>query len=334
MQAPDISINELIGGDKAMKQTEFNKKQVIIYLIATFVVAWIIQGVASYLALHGHTIAYTLVLSASMFAPLLGVLLSGYKLKNIGWKPRFKGNLKVILIAWFSPVLLTALGALLYFLVFPSHFDLSGQYLIATAGEEALQQLKAQGLSYPVYVLITVISCLTYAPAINAITAIGEEAGWRGFLYPQLKERFSKRVALILGGVIWGLWHAPIIWLIGYEYGMEYFGYPVVGILTFCIITIALGIICDWTYEKSGCIFWPAIFHGSYNAAAVIPIMLSSSFSGSERLLGAASNGLLAGLPFILFAIFLLVRSGKDEDEPTAVKENNIIDTVIEEQQT
>lgn len=298
-----------------MEPQEFNKKQVIKYLIFTFGVAWVMQGAVAYLAYNGQAAASQIVLALTMFAPLLGVLLSGYKLKEIGWKPRFKGNVKPILIAWFLPAVITAVGAALYFLAFPQHFDLSGSYLTASAGEEALQQIEAQGMSYPLVVLISVIPCLTFAPAINMFISVGEEAGWRGFLYPQLKARFGQRKGRVLGGVIWGVWHWPIIWLIGYEYGTDYFGYPVVGMLAFCIITIALGILHDWVYEKSGCIWVPAILHGAFNAAGTIPPMLCIPDTGWERLFGPAPVGLLAGLPMILCAVILLMKKENKKPE-------------------
>ncbi len=229
-----------------MQEEIFNKKQTFRYLIWTFGIAYLIQAAVAVMYANGLTIAYQLVMMAMMFVPLLGTLLSGYKLRNIGWRPRFRGNLKPILIAWLSPVVLTAIGAAVYFLLFPSHLDLSGNSLSSIAGVDAVAQLEAQGISYPIYILITVASSVTYAPAINIFLAVGEEAGWRGFLYPQLKAKFSKRTAWIIGGVIWGMWHWPLIGLIGYEYGSDYFGFPALGMLAFCVITVALGIISDW----------------------------------------------------------------------------------------
>ena len=294
-----------------MQEVTFNKKQTFRYLIWTFGIAYLIQAAVAVMYANGLTIAYQLVMMAMMFVPLLGTLLSGYKLRNIGWRPRFRGNLKPILIAWLSPVVLTAIGAAVYFLLFPSHLDLSGNSLSSIAGVDAVAQLEAQGISYPIYILITVASSVTYAPAINIFLAVGEEAGWRGFLYPQLKAKFSKRTAWIIGGVIWGMWHWPLIGLIGYEYGSDYFGFPVLGMLAFCVITVALGIISDWLYEKSGCIWLSALFHGSINAAATLPMLVTVTDAGSARLLGSAPVGLLAGLPIILVAAVLLVKAEK-----------------------
>ena len=181
-----------------MEKVEFNKKQVIKYLIFTFGIAYAIQIIVWLLYRNGQQAIGQLVMAVMMFVPMLSTLLSGGKLKSMGWKPHIKGNVKSILMAWFSPMILTAVGTGLYFAVFPSHFDLSGNYIIEVAGEEALQQMEERGLSYPVLVLLSCVNCITYAPIINMLFAVGEETGWRGFLYPQLKARFGKRLGWVI----------------------------------------------------------------------------------------------------------------------------------------
>ena len=298
-----------------MSDVIFNKKGTVKYLAWTFLIAWIMQVVAAVLYWRGLTVFGQLLLAVIMFAPLFGVLLSGNKLSGMGWIPRLKGKFKFLFAAWFLPALMTAIGAVLYFVVFPGHFDLSGEYLVEAAGPEVLEQLEAQGLTYPLYILINAVSCLAYAPLINMFIAVGEEAGWRGVLYPQLKAKFGKRRGWLIGGVIWGMWHWPLIGLIGYEYGTDYFGFPIVGMLLFCFITIVLGIWCDWLYEKSQCIWIPSIFHGAVNAVATIPMAICITNTGPARLLGPAPVGVLAGLPMIICAVILLFKSDKTERE-------------------
>ena len=54
---------------------------------------------------------------------------------------------------------------------------------------------------------------------IGALTALGEELGWRGFLVPELARSTSfHRVALVSGG-IWAAWHAPLIVFADYNAG-------------------------------------------------------------------------------------------------------------------
>ena len=301
-----------------MRNDGYDRARVAKYLIWTFALAYAIQAVVALLYRNGSKV-WQLVTAAMMFVPTLGVLLCGGKLAGMGWKIQIRKNIRAILIAWFAPVALTAVGAALYFLAFPGHFDLSGSYLEASVGAALREQMAAQGVSYPMYVLAGTLGGITYAPLINAFFALGEEIGWRGFLYPQLRARFGRQKAWLLGGAIWGAWHWPLIALIGYEYGAtagNAAGYalsPVSGMLLFCVVMVAWGILHDRLYEKSGSIWVPALLHGAINAAGTLPLAVCLANTGSARLLGPAPNGILAGLPFLIAAIALFVHG---EDVP------------------
>lgn len=67
-------------------------------------------------------------------------------------------------------------------------------------------------------------------------------------------------------------------------------------------------IIIDWTYEKTGCIWLPALFHGAFNAIATVTIAVCATGTGSLRLLGPAPNGLLAGIPLFAVALILFLK--------------------------
>lgn len=287
---------------------ESHKKGVVRFLVWTFAIAWSLQLVAVWCFHHSAQVIVQLLLIVVMYAPFLGTFLSGAPLKEMGWKPKLKGKLKYVLVAWFVPGLLTVAGAVLYFVVFPEHFDLSGAYLTENMGEGILEQLEAQGLTYPLYILAAVISSFTYAPLLNMLAAVGEEVGWRGVFYPHLKQRFGAGKGCLLGGTIWGIWHWPLIALIGYEYGTAYWGFPVLGMFVFCIFTITMGILCDFLYEKTACIWIPAIAHGAVNAAGTVPIAVCDPDHADYMLLGPSPNGLLAGLPFVLIAAVILWR--------------------------
>lgn len=288
-------------------------KKLVKFLILAFVIAWIMQGIASVLFAKGITIGYSLVLAVSMFAPLLAALISGYKLKGMGWKPHLKGKIKYLFIAWFVPAILGAVGAALYFVLFPNAYDSSYSYIYTQIGDAGVAQLEAQGLTVPLYVVIGCVSAVAYAPWINMFTAVGEEAGWRGVLYPELKERFGRSYGRIIGGAIWGAWHWPIMLLTGYEYGKEYWGAPVTGMLLFCIICIAMGIIFDALYEKTACIWIPALAHGAINAFASTPLLFTKPECANNLLVGPLMIGIVSGLPMIIVAVVITVRTLKSE---------------------
>ena len=292
------------------------------YLIWAFGLAWPLQLLASRLALRGNMTGFTYVLAISMFAPLAALLLAKVPLKSLGWKLNLRGKVLWYLAAWFLPSVICVLGAALYYLLFPAHFDGTGAAYLASLPAEAQQQLAAQGLPTPLLLLLSALAAVTYAPLINIIPCLGEEAGWRGFLTPYLKARCGRTKGLLLAGLIWGVWHWPVMILAGYNYGTQYWGAPVTGPLLFCLVTFCLGVLFDWLYEKTRCIWIPALAHGAFNAVAGLPsLFLSveaapSALSGSasidtapSTLLGPTMIGLIAGLPMFLLAFLLWRKS-------------------------
>ena len=115
----------------------------------------------------------------------------------MGWKPKLKGNLKWILFALFVPVTLTILGFVIFFAIWPDLFSLDGSYLLKTVEEMGMDPseykaaIEQTGMSMTGLTFITAVQCVTYAPFINMFFGIGEEAGWRGFLYHELNKRFG-----------------------------------------------------------------------------------------------------------------------------------------------
>lgn len=279
------------------------------YLVITFGLSWTLMIVASLLASKLGLSFFQIALVIVMFMPTVGAILSGHKPSEFKWKPVIKGKLKYWLMAWFLPVITTLLGAVLFFLIFPKSFDLSGAYLSANYGEEILQQLKDAGITIPFYVLITFVSSITYAPFINIIPSLGEEIGWRGVMTPYFKEKYGKK-GLILSGTIWGIWHWPLIILAGYEYGYGYFGAPITGILLFCLICVALGILIEYVYVKTDCIIAPALMHGSYNAIGGIAALVLNPAYAHYVLLGPLPVGVIAAIPMFIVAAYLLFKKG------------------------
>ena len=189
-------------------------KKLTSFLLITLILSWGLQLIGVF---SGSQMLASALLVVVMFTPLLAVLITHRGLKmaktGIGWKPQLEKGWKWYLLAWWSPAALTVVGAALYFVLFPGRFDPGMGFLAA--------QTEALGSPMPTgtLVLIQTAAALLYAPFINMLVAVGEEVGWRGYLTPALTERFGKRKALLLSGVIWGVFHWPIILLSGYEYG-------------------------------------------------------------------------------------------------------------------
>ncbi len=290
-----------------MVNTVFEKKKLVKYLIWTFAVSWGMQIAACLFA--DNLLLYQALLLLAMFTPMLGAWLSGAAFKGMGWKPHFKGKVKWILLAWLIPLVSALAGAALYFLIFPDAFTVSSDYLSMQSGQDIAKLLQQQGVDYQTYIVSQVIAAATYAPIMNMLAALGEETGWRGFMYPQLKSALGRKKGLVLGGILWGAWHFPIIIFAGYEYGKNYVGFPVVGMLVFCFITVMMGIVFDWLYEKAESIWIPSLVHGAVNACSGLALLVLNVRYADQLILGPVSNGLISGLPITVIAVTILIKS-------------------------
>ena len=290
-----------------------------LYFLLAFGLAWLCQvGGCMALLQKQNAVLYQLALVATMLCPLLAVLLVKKVFlrqpTGIGWK--VQGKRRYWLAAWFGPAVFTVLAAVLYFAVFPHRLDLSGSWLAAAYGGEmdAATLRRELGVSNLSYMLETGLFAITLAPVINMFAALGEEAGWRGYMMPHLKEQLGLLNGRLLGGVIWGVWHWPLMLLVGYEYGTNYLGAPVLGLFVWCVVCFALNTLLDWLYEKTGCIWVPSIAHGAFNAVAALFVVLTNPADSYYNVLGPAPIGLIGMLPMLAAAVWLTLRkSGESE---------------------
>ena len=293
---------------------KMDKKKFTIYMIFAFGLAWVIQIIASIFARNGNVAVFPLLLAVCMFMPFLATLIARIPLKGMGWIPKLKGNIGWILLSWFGPMVLTILGAVIFYIIFPNRLDWSGSYMAIQLGEEAMAELQATGITVPILTIITVVQACSYVPLVNGLFGLGEEVGWRGVMYPMLKDKLGRVKGMILGGVIWGAWHWPIMVFAGYEYGLEYWGAPFLGMAIFCLFATVGGIILDVLYEKTKCIWVPSVGHGAINATMGFPVLMLNAEFADQLTIGPVPMGIIAMIPYIITAILLLVLTGKKKE--------------------
>ncbi|WP_307784298.1 CPBP family intramembrane glutamic endopeptidase [Salinibacterium sp. SWN248] len=168
--------------------------------------------------------------------------------------------------------------------------------------DSQLAALGEEPLPVPIGLLVALqfVNVLIGA-VINTIPAFGEELGWRGWLLPKLLP-LGIIPAILISGVIWGLWHAPLI-LLGYNYP----GAPGWLALTAMVgMTIVVGGVFAWLRIRSASVWPAALAHGAFNAAAgfsIIFIMVGESFDPLQ----ASILGWTGWLVPILLVIVLVV---------------------------
>jgi membrane protease YdiL (CAAX protease family) len=295
----------MLAGD-ADWSTRAVRRTTALFLVLAFALdwtCWLAAGVRSGWVIDESDCIWSPLLAASMFGPLISAVIVCAKGKarvDVGWRPNLRGGLRWYLLALALPPALTLAGSALYFLLVPGDFDPEATCFSVAAAA----QLGVGRDQVPAIMAIQVVSSAALAPFVNMAFAIGEEAGWRGLLYPVLRERMPRSHAAALAGVAWGAWHAPLI-AMGYNYGTDYQGFPVIGILAMTIFCVAFGMVLCLLRERSGSV-WPcALAHGSLNAVAGLGIWFSRGGSG---ILGPIPLGLIGCIPAAALSIWLMRR--------------------------
>ena len=295
-----------------------SKKQLWIYVAVVFALTWSFDFLILYPAVKADMSAYTLLAAVSMFFPALSMLLTRLITKegfhDLLLRPRFRGNGGSYILAYAGPGVLVLLGAVVYFLLFPSQYDPTAGYLREIMAESGMPY-EAQAVPIGTLLLLQVVQALALGGILNLIPSLGEEWGWRGYMMPRLLKTMKPLPALLTGGVIWGLWHAPLIAL-GHNYGTGYPGYPWVGIAAMCVFCVVFGILLTWVTEKTGSVIPAAVAHGAFNGIAGIGAYLTAD--GGNRFVGPLPTGIIGSLPLILAAVptaLWLIRRKPENEE-------------------
>ena len=247
-----------------------------------------------------ETLINTALTAALMFFPAIGVLITrlitreGFK--NAMLRLNLKGNVRYYLIGWFGPMVLTIIGAVIYFAVCPSEFTLTSyNAMMATQPMPPAAFWAVQGV------------LMLMAPLLNLIPCFGEEWGWRGYLLPKVAQRMKFLPTVLLTGFIWGIWHAPII-VAGHNYGMSYPGYPWWGIIAMCVFCIVCGTLFSYiTLRAKSC--WPAVFaHGALNGTASIGVLFLADPMAYDRFVGPVPTGIIGAVAYIVVAVCIVLR--------------------------
>ena len=288
------------------------RKRIIIYLLSAFGIAWILAFAVVWPLYHQAGTFDTvtqLATAGCMFAPTLGVvvarLVTHEGFGNSWLKPQsFKTTWKYYALGWLGPLALVIVGVVAWFLINPSDFDPQMNAYYATVQSQLEAAGQAGTVTHEQMLATMPLQMLTMlaAPLLNFIPSLGEEWGWRGYLLPKLLKRHSMGVTLLLSGVIWGIWHAPLI-MIGHNYGTDYLGFPVLGILAMCVLCIVLGIFMSYVTLRSGSCLPAALAHGMFNGSYSFGIVFSAS--GGNPFFGPAATGVIGGFAFIIMAVIM-----------------------------
>lgn len=252
-------------------------KKVLQFILLTFLISWSVALAAYLLHITYGSIPSLIILAvcympAPAYATLIlrklvyrGTLTAyGFTLKNLSWR--------WLLITTVGFIWFIVLGT---FVVIGILGNIFGVALLAGLTSAKLRfYSRSQSLPAGLLVILpqhvpippVAIFLLSLVQGVIAGFTISlpftfrEELGWRGLLLSETQGWGFLRSNLFVG-VMWGLWHAPII-----AQGHNYPSHPVAGIFMMTLFTTTLSFPMAYCRFKSGSILGPSALHGMLNA--------------------------------------------------------------------
>ncbi len=229
----------------------FTKKEIVIeigvFLLITFGLM-LIFGWKAYSGTDeeaGFTGLDMLFYYLSGFSPAIGCIMVRYFFHE-GFRddilfPKFTGHFKGYFLSVLLPILFGILNCIFITIVLGAGFT-----------------VKAEGGILEVVAALALYSMMTYT---SAFILIGEELGWRAFLYDKLEKLVGLHGSIIIGGIIWGLWHIPPLISVGLNFGKNAPGFPITNILLMCVFCIFGGAMLQMLRKMTDSVIAPIIAH-------------------------------------------------------------------------
>lgn len=272
------------------------KKAIITFLVLNFGLSsifWYILGLAGDVS-AGGSLYVGLLMWCPAAAAIITSLIFYRSIRDFGWRP---GKVKYLIAAYAIPIIYSVVAYGLYW------FLSSGSFTGKVPSN---------------IILLVIVGTLTCA-----LTALGEEIGWRGFLVPQMAKITSFTKLGLITGVIWAVWHYPLILFANYNAGVPlWYSLPM-----FMVTVIGMSFILAWFRLRSGSVWPPVLLHASSNLYVQSIFDPLTVQTGITRYI-VGETGILVGVIILIFAFILWMQRDKLPD--TLIKtdqENNISNT-------
>lgn len=255
------------------------KKHLVLFLIITFVLSY---AYSAFVIMSGGVKNFGIAgLVLMMWIPGLVSLVyrkfSKIGFRDVGWKI---GSFKYHLIALVCPIVLALLTNWIATLFSIREFSL----LPAAAWEK-----------FGPIVIVSLIA--------GIVGALGEELGWRGFLVPKIFDT-KIRFPLFATGIIWALWHLPMVVFGGYYK----IGEPLMIATTYAISIIGIGYFIGWLRMVSGSVWVATMAHTSHNFffQLFVPYVLFAKEGTNAKWweVVGADAGIVPALLYLMLIVF------------------------------
>lgn len=224
-----------------------NKKKIVTFILITYGVSWLIW-MPNVIGHHfgNHWVVSSWFHLAGGLGPFIGALSTTLIFeKKLGLKQYITEKFKLPSLKW----VLFGIGMPILIFLIP--------YLLIGLMKGDWVDLSQLGINSKVPTsnpaLVWLIWCLFYG--------LGEEGGWRGFLFPELSKSYKERTAALLTVTVWMPWHLPVFF---YDKDLSNMG--LMGIIGWMVGLTFGAMLLGWLVKQGKWNLWPVIlWHGTFN---------------------------------------------------------------------
>lgn len=108
---------------------------------------------------------------------------------------------------------------------------------------------------------VDMVRFLTIGTLTSLLFALGEEIGWRGYLVPRLSKGMSFTSVCLVSGLVWSVWHYPLIIFSGYHGGTS----VLYSLVCFTVMVTGTSFAYAWLRLISGSVWTGMFFHAMHN---------------------------------------------------------------------
>lgn len=220
------------------------------YFITTFMVTYVLWFAGVYMSFQNtESELYMLLILAGLLAPFIISVVLIAASKNAELKKDFINRL-------INPRLIQLKMLPAFLLIMPLTVLASAAISLLFGGSVSQFQF-SEGFSFSVGLVPVLL--------LFVLAAVFEELGWRGYAFDSLQSRFNLFTASVLFGLLWSLWHIPLIFL-NNSYQYKVFQESIWFGMNFIVSGIPLGVVISWICIKNGkSVIAAIIFHFMVN---------------------------------------------------------------------
>ena len=300
-----------------------NRARIISFLAIAFGSTWTISAAGAYAGVRATSgIAYMVLAASCMLMPAIAAIVQQRLIDRAPWSalglsPRGVNWRSMAFTALAGVAIIPSMLAACFFLgdvvgleafghvsVSAERMRVSLLEMIQASGQTGMADTvldRVAGIPAIAVLVGGLLAAMFAACTVNLPFMLGEELGWRGYLY-QVTASWSALKRVLFTGVIWGLWHAPLI-LMGHNYP----DHPLTGVPMMVVFCTLLAFLFDWSRTRVRAVWGPCLLHGIINGSAGLFALFA--WGGHPLVASPVGLGGFIALTFLVVTILLFDRA-------------------------